>query len=83
MDKIKLGDIARDTVSGFEGVVVAITYWLHGCARVAIQPRELHEGKPIDHVSFDELQVELVNAKHHNPVTVRGGPRSEPTRNRA
>jgi hypothetical protein len=31
MKPIKLGDTARDTISGCTGVVVADTKWLHGC----------------------------------------------------
>lgn len=74
---IKLGDIARDTVTGFEGVVVAITKWLHGCDRVCIQPQKLKDGKPIEGVTFDALQLELVKPMGHRPQTSTGGPRPD------
>lgn len=80
MAEIKLGDIARDKVSGFEGVVIGITQWLHGCERLIIQPQKLHDGKPIDALSFDLPQVELVAGKDHVPQTKTGGPRPTPTR---
>jgi hypothetical protein len=79
---IKLGDEARDTISGFKGQVIAITEWLYGCRRISIQPRELKDHKPVESYTFDEAQVELV-APLTPPATTRtnGGPRPEPTRN--
>ena len=82
---IQLGDIAKDTVTGFEGVVIGITQWLYGCRRISIQPRELKDGKPIEHVSFDEPQVEVIRqgavaSVETQPAIARtGGPRPEPT----
>jgi hypothetical protein len=60
MKKIELGDTAKDKVSGVQGVVVAITRYLTGCDRVAIQPREVKDGKPADWVNLDISQYELV-----------------------
>ena len=78
---IELGDKAKDTMTGFKGIVIAITDWLHGCKRITIQPTELHEGKPIDALSFDEPQV-IVTKKMNKPKSEpRFGPKSEPTRN--
>lgn len=55
---IRLGDIARDTITGFEGVVVARTEWLNGCWRLTLQPKKLQEnGKPIDTETFDDKQA--------------------------
>jgi hypothetical protein len=84
MSKIKLGDKAKDTISGLEGVVVAETQWLHGCRRLTIQPQSLHEGKPVEGSCFDEGQLELVKEK---AVAVgardKGGPRPSPTQHAA
>ena len=44
---MKLGDLVKDIISGFEGIVVADTQWLNGRRRLILQPRGLHEGKPI------------------------------------
>ena len=80
--EIKLGDVARDSVSGFEGVVVAYCNWLHGCARLTIAPKKLTaEGKPVEMQTFDLLQLELVETRNHKAKTETGGPRPEPTRN--
>lgn len=79
---IGLGDIAIDTLTGFKGVVVAITKWLHGCERITIQPQTLHDGKTIDPISFDEPQIEVVSPKQHRSTDRTGGPKPEPSRGR-
>lgn len=75
-----VGDLARDSITGFRGVVVAMTYWLNGCVRVTLQPKALHEGVPVEPSTFDVEQVELVKAR---PTQRRatGGPKPEPSRN--
>lgn len=80
--RIELGDVARDTVSGFEGVVMAETKWLHGCRRLMLQPRALHDGKPIEGHSFDEPQCVLVERASVPGSSDTGGPRPEPVRGR-
>ena len=57
---IELGDLARDTVTGFTGVVTAKTKWLNGCERLMLQSQKLKDGKPIEGETFDILQLELV-----------------------
>lgn len=54
---IPLGAVAQDTISGFEGVVVCRSEWLYGCVRLTVQPREMHDGKPVDTQTFDEPQL--------------------------
>ena len=70
LDKVGLGDVVRDTITGFEGVVCAKTEWLNGCVRVQVQPKQLREGKPIEAHTFDIEQLELVKI---------GGRKSRPT----
>jgi hypothetical protein len=77
---IKLGDIVRDTVSGFEGVVIAEHQWLNGCKRISVQPQKLHDGKPIEAQTFDEPQLELVAPRTVQRKVNTGGPRNEPAR---
>lgn len=81
--RIELGDHAKDTITGFNGIVVGDTQWLHGCRRLSLQPKDLKDGKPIDMLSFDEPQLVLVEPEAQ-PVGSRktGGPRPEPTRGR-
>jgi hypothetical protein len=79
--KITLGDRVKDTISGFQGILVARTKWLNGCERLTIQPEKLNAGKCIDQETFDAKQVELVKAgviEYTDPEN--GGPRPEPRR---
>lgn len=71
---LELGDVAKDTITGFQGTVVAITYWLNGCVRVTLQSQELKDGKPLDPIGFDVEQLELVRAKEKPQGTRSGGP---------
>lgn len=80
MQRIELGDVARDTITGFTGVVVADTKWLHGCRRLSLQPQELKDGRPMEGATFDEPQLELVRAKAAKGTSETGGPRPEPQR---
>lgn len=79
-DAIQIGDVVRDSITGFEGVAVAITEWLNGCRRVTVQPQHLHNGNPIESQTFDVTQLQLVQAKGHQPQRQTGGPRPEPRR---
>jgi len=88
MGKIKLGDKVRDNITGFEGVAIARTQWLHGCDRITIQPDRLDkDGKTMDACSFDEQQVELVEQRpikvsKQSTARATGGPRRDPGRGR-
>lgn len=58
--KIKLGDVVRDPITGMEGTVTALTTFLYGCVRCAVQPKKLKDGTPVDAVYIDEPQLEHV-----------------------
>ena len=60
---IKLGDRARDTITGFEGIVTSIAKNLHGCNSILIKPTELKDGIPIDSFWFDELRIKTIKEK--------------------
>lgn len=82
---IKLGSKVRDTLTGFEGVAVARTEWIYGCARVGVEKEGLDEkGTPVEAQWFDEQRLELVESR---PVAVSeassavsGGPKADPSR---
>lgn len=76
---VKLGDEAKDTITGLVGVVVAVTEWINGCVRITLQPRELKDGKPVENSTFDVEQIEVVKA-HDVPKRATGGPHDAPTR---
>jgi hypothetical protein len=54
MFKHKLGIIAKDKITGFEGMITSRVEFLTGCNRYCVQPTELREGKPLDSLYFDE-----------------------------
>lgn len=62
MAEIKLGDKVKDSVSGFTGIAIGKTEWLHGCNRFIVQPEVAKDGKLPDNASFDEPQLILVKA---------------------
>jgi len=61
--KPDLGMIVRDRITGYTGVVIARTTWLNQCARLTVQSREMKDGKPIDSVSFDEIDLEILESE--------------------
>lgn len=79
-EMMKLGDIVRDTISGFKGVLVARTEWLNGCVRLTIQPNYMHEGKLLDNQTFDIEQCVLVKAAKPQVVAATGGERQNISR---
>ena len=79
-DSLKLGDKAKDQISGFSGTIVAITEWLNGCRRITIQPSMLHEGKPVDSSTFDAEQIVKVEEGPALPQKPHGGPSIAPVR---
>ncbi len=86
--KIELGDRVKDVVTGFRGIVIAVTEWLQGCTTVTVRSEELKDGKPIDSISFDEPQLQILaksivpSKLTMEPVKARrtGGPHDEPSR---
>ena len=61
--KIELGDCAKDTISGIDGIVVAKTEWLNGCVRVTLQRTTTDkDGKFLDNETFDEQQVQVTES---------------------
>lgn len=60
-DGIEMGDIAKDDLTGFEGVVIGRTHWLSNCDRLTLQPQALgSDGQPMKSNSFDITHCQLV-----------------------
>lgn len=76
--KINLGDYCKDTITGFKGVVVCISKWLHGCERITIQPNKMKDGKPIEQQTFDAPQLKVLRKNASLTTSDNGGPRPEP-----
>jgi len=55
---VKLGQKVTDKLSGFTGIVAAITKYLYGCVSILVKPEGLDEkGEPKDGKWFDEPQL--------------------------
>lgn len=82
-NKVKLGDKVRDAVTGFEGIAVAKTEWLNGCMRITVQPPIDKDGKVPDSYTFDEPQLERVEAEAVSAgPRDTGGPAPNPTQHK-
>ncbi len=57
-DKITLGKEYKDKVTGFTGIAVATTTFLHGCRRIGLQPVVNKAGEMPESMQFDEPQLE-------------------------
>lgn len=75
---IELGDLVRDTISGFKGIAVGRTKWLFGCDRITIHPQGItKDGKTFDTQSFNEPQLEVIKKSKKKDVPANhttGGP---------
>jgi len=85
---VALGEVVKDSITGFKGKATGRYVYLNGCIRIEVTPMKLKDGKLMDTVTFDEQQlVRNKNAKpFFNPEHVKselmklpGGPRSGPT----
>lgn len=79
---VECGDQVTDSVTGFKGIVIAISEYLHGCRRCAIQPRIGKDGKHPDSLWADVPQVKITKkgaVKRTEPeAAVVGGPKTHP-----
>jgi hypothetical protein len=57
---VNLGDKVKDKVTGLTGIAVAKTLYLQGCARFAVQPQDLKDGRPVEVYWVDEPQLEVI-----------------------
>lgn len=83
MSKYQNGDVVKDRVTGYTGMIIATVLWLNGCTRYVVQSQGLKKdsGEPLERGEFDELQLDLVEAdKFAGPVQHKtGGPRPRVT----
>lgn len=62
---IELGDLVKDTISDFEGIVTAKVTYLFGCNRVGVTPKVLKDGKKQDAEFFDEPQLMVLKKSYY------------------
>ena len=83
--EFELGDIVKDTVTGFAGMVTARSEFLNGCIRLAVTPTSLDkDGKMQAGERVDIQQLVLVKKKAQPKAAVKktatGGPRRDAQR---
>jgi hypothetical protein len=60
--KVELGSKVRDMITGLEGVVMARTEYLTGCAHIAIMPQKLTDkGEIPEYQWIDETRAEILS----------------------
>ncbi|HLC04803.1 MAG TPA: hypothetical protein VJK02_17345 [Anaerolineales bacterium] len=73
---VKLGDKAKDSISGFKGIVTGKAEYLNGCVSFLVEGDVDKDGKTVNHW-FDEqrLHVETADAFKAEPTgATAGGP---------
>lgn len=66
-----LGDKAKDSISGFEGIVTGHATYLHGCIQLLLTPEKTNNGALLEGHWFDEQRItDAVTA-------TAGGPQQE------
>jgi hypothetical protein len=72
---VTLGQDAKDSITGFKGIVTGRYTFLNGCIRLEITSKTLKDGTPVDPEVFDERRLE----GHTNADVPPAGPRPGPT----
>ena len=85
-EMIKLGSIVKDSISGFTGTVTMRDVWPQQSDRLFVEPKEMHDGRPIKGKWFDEHRLELVEEKttvvSKDSSATTGGPMCDPSTRR-
>ena len=73
--KFDLGDVVKDKITGFKGVIMCQSRYLTGCNRYALQSQQLNnEGKPVDWQYFDEDNLLMDGENINFEPNQTGGP---------
>ncbi len=60
--KFDFGDEVKDTITGYKGIVVAITHYMTGCTHISMQAKMGKDGKVPEWESVDDQRLVLVKA---------------------
>ncbi len=71
---IKLGSKVKDRITGFEGIVTGLAFYLTGCCHAGIQPQGLKDGKTIDLEWFDTSKLEIIDPESIMEKAKEDGP---------
>ena len=75
---VKLGQKARDIITGFEGIVIGRAEYLYGCAQYGLMPPVV-DGRLTGSEWFDEGRIEVIGVGVA-PEQVRGAKPGGPNR---
>ena len=72
---IILGDEYVDEITGFAGIAVGVTFWLHACERVGLQGTKMKDDGTVSEIQwFDAPGVVHVETKKTPRAQKTGGP---------
>jgi len=77
---LNYGQKVTDNVTGFKGVVTAITKFQHGCVRILVQPRMGKDGKRPEGEWVDEPQLTGKKSKKPHGPQQDAKRQNDPTR---
>ncbi len=60
MNEIKLGQKAKDVITGFEGIIIGKCDYLYGCSQYGLVTKLDKDGKKIDVEWFDEGRIRII-----------------------
>lgn len=76
---VQLRDVVEDQITGYTGMVVAITEYVNGCRSCAVQKPELDEkGVPHKWQWFDQQQLTIKETTIPIEEESSGGPHEAP-----
>jgi len=76
IEDVNFGDEARDTVTGFTGIVTAKALYATGCNQVLVSPPVKDDGSFVDGQWLDIERIAITEAgKKPIPSSPSGGPR--------
>lgn len=71
--EFNLGDLVKDQITGFAGIVTCRSQWLNGCNTYGLQTEKLKDGIPQDRQHFDAPQLKRVKAAKAKSKKVETG----------
>ena len=73
--KLELGAEVECKITGFKGIIISRTQWLHNCSTYQVKPQKLDkDGETLQSEAFDEPQLKLIKPSVIKATHKTGGP---------
>ena len=73
--KLDLGSEVECRITGFKGIIISRTQWLHNCSTYQVKPQKLNkEGETLISETFDEPQLKAITPNVIKSKQNTGGP---------